>query len=617
MYRSSILQQQQQQKQQIISLNSSKLIHNNSSISLNKSSPTTSPSLLLSNSSPSSSSPCFEINIGKKQQFIFLCKLNDFNNNKKMLEININDSDKLLLIYKESFAGSEFFALQSICPNCKTPLINGVLCKSHIRCSIHGSAYNLRTGILEDSVGLNSIWTFKIHLIGTALFTELISLEKLKLLRTISNLTTINNKSLNNPIIIVGGGIAGITCIETLRHLKFSKPIVLISRENELPYDRKLISKKLFNNNNSSCFILRSREFLEKYLGVHLLLGHNVRSVRTEEKRILVEFKQKNGGGGEPTLVKALEYEELVLCLGATSKRLQGIEGSDYLEGIIHLRTLKDAQQLNNELKESPKNVAIIGSGFLGFEISSLIYPIAKSISIYGKASTPLTLLGSEVGNEIRKFIREQGVIIRQDSVLRSMGGFDRVQDLKFRDGLIAIADTVIVAIGIMPSTSILMGSGIRTNAEGYILVDEAMRTNIPNIYACGDCVNFPINGQIIQRRINLPHWQIAQYQGKIAAYSLMGISARPRLVPFLWIRLFDRHLTFSSLDPTIDVDERILRGSIAENNFVAYFLKSDKVVGVANCGPLNVAIQFMEIFKKDKIVTKAEDFKYLIKYYT
>ena len=72
--------------------------------------------------------------------------------------------------------GDEFFALQPDCPNCKTPLIQGkpvvkdvyesiflgVLCKAHIRCSLHGSAYNIRTGLLEDGVGLNSIWTFKV-----------------------------------------------------------------------------------------------------------------------------------------------------------------------------------------------------------------------------------------------------------------------------------------------------------------------------------------------------------------------------------------------------------------------------------------------------------------------
>uniref|UniRef100_A0A915P7V3 Rieske domain-containing protein n=1 Tax=Meloidogyne floridensis TaxID=298350 RepID=A0A915P7V3_9BILA len=616
MYRASIIHQQFSPLS-LTTLQSSKIIKNNSSsISLSEiSNSNNTPNY--SSPSPSSlstSSPSFEISIGKRQQFIFLCKIQDFCN-KGMLEIDIDgydDSTKLLLIYKESFAGSEFFALQSKCPNCKTPLINGVLCKSHIRCSIHGSAYNIRTGVLEDGVGLDSIWTFKIHVIGSALFTESISLEKLTSTRTVSPLNysriSAQKTLITNPIIVVGGGIAGITCIETLRHLGYSGHILMISRENDLPYDRKSLSKRLFNDDNSHSFTLRSRDFLEKRLGVHLLLGHSVRNVRPEEKRIFVEYKQKNGGGGEPTLVRALEYEELVLGLGATSKRLQG--GADYLEGITHLRTLNDAQQLSIELNESAKNVAIIGSGFLGFEISSLIYPIARSVSIYGKASTPLTLLGSEVGNEIRKFIREQGVIIRQDSVLRSMGGFDRVEDLKFRDGLTAIADTVIVAIGIMPSTSILMGSGIRTNAEGYILVDEAMRTNIPNIYACGDCVNFPISfnsGQVGERRINLPHWQVAQYQGKIAAYTIMGISARPRLVPFLWIRLFDRHLTFSSLDPTIPVDERILRGSLANNDFVAYFLKSDRVVGVASCGPANVAIQFMEIFKRDKIVTKAE----------
>jgi thioredoxin reductase len=63
------------------------------------------------------------------------------------------------------------------------------------------------------------------------------------------------------------------------------------------------------------------------------------------------------------------------------------------------------------------------------------------------------------------------------------------------------------------------MGSGIRMNTEGYILVDERMQTNVENIFACGDCVNFPLPGQSngpsnSQRRANIPHWQIAQCQG-------------------------------------------------------------------------------------------------------
>jgi NADPH-dependent 2,4-dienoyl-CoA reductase/sulfur reductase-like enzyme len=67
------------------------------------------------------------------------------------------------------------------------------------------------------------------------------------------------------------------------------------------------------------------------------------------------------------------------------------------------------------------------------------------------------------------------------------------------------------------------MGSGIHTNAEGFVLVDEQMCTNVPNVYACGDCVNFPMPSlyeddeekpKKEKKRLNLPHWQIAQFQG-------------------------------------------------------------------------------------------------------
>ena len=91
----------------------------------------------------------------------------------------------------------------------------------------------------------------------------------------------------------------------------------------------------------------------------------------------------------------------MVLALGAVNRRLQGVKEADQLEGVIYLRTLEDGRRLVTECKG--KNVAIIGSGFLGFEIASVIAPIARNVSIFGKASAPVTLLGTEVGNEIRK----------------------------------------------------------------------------------------------------------------------------------------------------------------------------------------------------------------------
>jgi hypothetical protein len=89
-------------------------------------------------------------------------------------------------------------------------------------------------------------------------------------------------------------------------------------------------------------------------------------------------------------------------------------------------------------------------------------------------------------------------------------------------------------------------------------------------------------------------------------AHSILGISAPYRFVPFLWIRLFNRLLTFSG-DPTVEADERIVRGSILANDFVVYFLKANRVIGVANCGPKNVAVQFIELFRQGKTVKREE----------
>jgi hypothetical protein len=139
----------------------------------------------------------------------------------------------------------------------------GVLCKSHIRCATHGSAYNLRTGLLEFGVGLNSIWTFKVrhtkayfthssqfphfqvHAVESVLFAD-VSAQKPKAVRLGPEPPPLLRSPASvhkSPIVVVGAGIAGLTCVETLRQLGYTGPILMISRERELPYDRKSLSK--------------------------------------------------------------------------------------------------------------------------------------------------------------------------------------------------------------------------------------------------------------------------------------------------------------------------------------------------------------------------------------
>jgi NADPH-dependent 2,4-dienoyl-CoA reductase/sulfur reductase-like enzyme len=145
---------------------------------------------------------------------------------------------------------------------------------------------------------------------------------------------------------------------------------------------------------------LRSRHFFDR-LAISLCLGHAVKAIRPDERRVMVESSSRGGDAQ-----RAVEYSELVLALGATNRRLQAVKEADELEGVLQLRTVEDAHRLAEEVRG--RNVAVIGSGFLGFEIASVVASAAQNVSIYGKAATPLKVLGSEVGNAIRKVSKKE-----------------------------------------------------------------------------------------------------------------------------------------------------------------------------------------------------------------
>ena len=148
-------------------------------------------------------------------------------------------------------------------------------------------------------------------------------------------------------------------------------------------------------------------------------------------------------------------------------------------------------------------------------EIASVIGKRARSITVLGKSETPLKLFGPTFGRHLRAFIQDNASItIRQECLVRSFAGFDHVEHMVLKDGLCAVVQTVIIANGIQPCTSILVGSKIQTNTMGYVIVDEEMRTNQANIFAIGDCIEFPLT-LFGGHRVTLPHAQVAQHQGK------------------------------------------------------------------------------------------------------
>ncbi|KAK0410811.1 hypothetical protein QR680_005336 [Steinernema hermaphroditum] len=508
-----------------------------------------------------------------------LCYVGDLSNGEKR-EFSVDEGSVLLIRHK-----SKFYALGSKCAHCGERLSSGLLIRGKIRCSNFGTAYNIRTGYLEDFPGLDNIQTHTVQVRNDTVFL-MTTREKILAERALPVMTKCRN-FVNDPVVIIGTGISALTCAETLRQEGFRDRIVMITREDTLPYDRTKLSKTTEVEPKS--LLLRPGEFFENY-DIEVMLNTRVKSLNTEEKVVCLE----DGA--------SVQYSNLVLAMGSVPAKLN-VKGAD-LEGVKYLRTLDDALDLYESMKR--KHIAVLGSNLLGLELASSIGKQSRSVSIFGKGAAPLTMLPTQVGQVVREFAQAETLFLRQNSLVKAVEGFDKVGHMVLKDGLCAVAHIVVPAIGVRPCSSLLLGSSVSTNSHGFVVVDSQMRTSARHVFAVGDLTSFPLtafNGNMV----NCDHWYSAQFQGRKAAFAIVSQKEMSvPLVPFFWTVFLDRTLTFAG-DLSCVTDERILRGSLKDNDFVCYCIKNDEVVAVVNAGTRNAAIQFLEM-TQHKIKIKKQD---------
>ncbi|TKR60524.1 hypothetical protein L596_027760 [Steinernema carpocapsae] len=466
----------------------------------------------------------------------------------------------------------------------KSFLCSGLLIHGKIRCAKLGTAYNIKTGYLDDFPGLDNIQTHTVLVRNDTVFL-VTTREKLISERVVPVMTKCRN-FVNDPVVIIGAGVSALTCAETLRQEGFRDRIVMITREGVLPYDRTQLSKTV--EIDQERLLLRPREFFENY-DIEIMLNTRVKSLSTEEKVVFLE----DGA--------TVQYSHIVLAMGSVPSKLN-VKGSD-LEGIKYLRTMDDAADLYGCMKK--RHISILGSNLLGLELAATMGSQSRSVSLFGKSALPLTMLPNQVGQAVREFAQVESLFLRQNSLVKAIEGFDKVGHMVLKDGLCAVAHIVVPAIGVRPCTSLLLGSSISTNSHGFVVVDSQMKTSARNVLAIGDLTSFPLsafNGNMV----NCGHWYSAQFQGRKAAMTIVQKEWSTPLVPFFWTSFLNRVLTFAG-DLSCSTDERIIRGSLKDNNFVCYCIKNDEVMAVVNCGTKNVAVQFMEM-TQNKIKIKKLD---------
>jgi 3-phenylpropionate/trans-cinnamate dioxygenase ferredoxin reductase component len=364
-------------------------------------------------------------------------------------------------------------------------------------------------------------------------------------------------------VVILGGGLAGQRCAETLRRSGYLGPIVMVCGEPHLPYDRPPLSKELLLDAGAEQALSFRPPGWYQQKSLQLLLGIAASGLDTDAKCV-----QLSDGS-------CLRYEQLLIATGA---RARGMALLDGYENVTSLRTREDAQRLRAALVPSAR-LLVIGAGFIGQEAASAAFAAGARTTIVEVAEAPLIgVLGSELGAWFTDLHRSHGAELLLGEQVVAAHGERRVDSVTLSGGSSVACDHVLLGVGVEPSldwlsTPGLERSGVRTDVDG--------RTDVPDVYAAGDAA--ATFDPMLERHVLGNHWESAGRQGARAAKAMLGLEPGPPAVSSFWSELYGTRIHY--LGHASLADELSFDGDSSSREFTATFTRDEEPVAVVLAG--------------------------------
>ena len=471
----------------------------------------------------------------------------------EMKEVSVGETRVLL-----ARVNDRFHAVSATCPHYGGPLAEGVLCGTRVVCPWHHAAFNIVNGDLAEPPAFDALTCYDVRLDGERIFVNVPDDSPDR--RTpamVQRDTTADPRQ----FVIIGAGAAGYAAAQALREEGFRGNVVMITREDRAPYDRPNLSKDYLHGHAEPEWMpLRSDDFFKDH-GIQLVLNKEVTRVDPSIKTITFE-------GGE-----TMEYDALLVATGGTPVRLN-IPGSD-LKNVFMLRSFADADSIIEAAGRSRRAVAV-GASLIGMEAAFSLRERGLEVTVVAPSQEPFeATLGAEIGALFRRLHESHGVRFKLGAIVYRFEGSHNVEAVVLDNGERIETDMVVVGVGVRPVTNFL--DGVELDEAGAVVVDSRMRVT-DSVYAAGDIVNFV--DRRTRRRARIEHWRTAQQHGRIAARNMVGHDAVFDGVPFFWTRQFDAALLY--VGRATSWDRIVYRGDLSAHDFLAFYIKDDRVLAVA-----------------------------------
>lgn len=303
--------------------------------------------------------------------------------------------------------------------------------------------------------------------------------------------------------VILGAGPAGVIAAETIRKQAPADRITLVGDEPEPPYSRMAIPYLLIGHIDERGTYLRKSD-------------DHLTSLRVEA----VRAKATAVDSGRRTVAldngQSLTYDRLLIATGSHPVR-PPIPGMD-LPGVHPCWTLDDARAIMKRAQPGAR-VLQMGAGFIGCIIMEALKQRGVQLSVVemGDRMVP-RMMGPTAGGMIKDWCERQGVKVYTGTRVEAIEGGSPLK-VRLSGGQVVEADLVISATGVRPAIGFLKDSGI-TCLQG-VLTDEHLQTNVPGVYAAGDCAEAfdKVSGKTIVSAIQ-PN---AAEQARVAALNMVG----------------------------------------------------------------------------------------------
>ncbi|MEU9239707.1 FAD-dependent oxidoreductase [Streptomyces sp. NPDC048385] len=362
-------------------------------------------------------------------------------------------------------------------------------------------------------------------------------------------------------VVIVGGGVAGVSTAASLRSGGFEGEVTLVDL-GEFPYDRPPLSKD---------FLAGAKDI--KQIALQPSQWYDDQRIRLINRTAVTALRPREAAV-ELADGHLLPADRVVLATGGGAARppVPGIDS----ERVHVLRTADDADRLRPSLVPGAR-LLVVGAGLIGAEVASTAVRLGCRVDLVDPVAVPLAgALGPELGAWLHGLHAAHGVTTVQASVESFEERRTGIEATLTTSAAPRLYDAVVLGVGMVPCTELAQAAGLEVDRG--IVVDERRTTSHPAVLAVGDPARVR-RGGVLQPRTE--HWEAARHDGARAAATLLGTAPPEETVSWFWT---DRHARHVEAVGHMDAaTHTVVRGSFDGPSCAVFGLRDGLVVAAAS----------------------------------